>query len=73
MAKYQNENGGEGNDITSSQTDGVSYSNEAMIRWWQVTVPLTVVTLTLAWFGLKYAQSRQEKKREQVWAELDLV
>ncbi|KAF4630836.1 hypothetical protein G7Y89_g7300 [Cudoniella acicularis] len=51
IIKYQNPNGGD-------PGPGM-FSSTAMIRWLQVTLPLTVVTLFAAWFTYKYAERRK--------------
>jgi hypothetical protein len=33
-----------------------------MYRWLQVALPLTAVTLVLAWLGYKWAERRQHEK-----------
>jgi hypothetical protein len=38
----------------------------AMQRWLQVTIPLTIVTLFLAWSGWKYAEM-SKKGQKQPW------
>lgn len=47
-----------------------SFSSMAMIRWLQVTVPLTVVTLSTAWLTYRSAKDvrqENERKRRQIY------
>ncbi|PGH11425.1 hypothetical protein AJ80_07103 [Polytolypa hystricis UAMH7299] len=51
VVKYQNDN--------NVSSDG-SFSRIAMIRWLQVTIPLTFVTLLLAWATFKRAEMKRQ-------------
>ena len=53
VVKYQN--GGNGPDDASG--GGTSYSSLAMVRWLEVTIPLTVVTFLLSWIA--YTKARE--------------
>ena len=49
VVKYQGQDGGPGEGV---------YSSTAMMRWLQVTLPLTAATLTVAWLAFRYANKR---------------
>ena len=51
IIKYQNQ------DQDGSPGDG-TFSSVAMTRWLQVTLPLTIVTLTIAWIALRLSDRR---------------
>ena len=54
IVKYQNQNGAEpGHGI---------FSPVAMRRWLQVTVPLTFITLGVAWLAYKTAEAQQQRE-----------
>lgn len=40
-----------------------SWSSEAMVRWLQVTIPLTALTLLVAGIGYRYERKRQILKQ----------
>lgn len=42
-----------------------SWSGEAMVRWLQVTIPLTALTLLIAGIGYLYERKRQILKQHQ--------
>ena len=54
VVKYQNQNGG-------APTGGI-FSETAMQRWLQVTVPLTAITLLLSWATYRIAERTRLKK-----------
>jgi hypothetical protein len=49
VVKYQNQNGGKSGNGT--------FSRIAMDRWLEVTLPLTALTLLIAWGTYKYTES----------------
>ena len=49
IIKYQNQDG---------QPDEGTYSSTAMMRWLQVTLPLTALTLVIAWTAFRFANNK---------------
>lgn len=50
VVKYQNQGGGGNSTSTDGQKgDGTSYSSVAMVRWLEVTIPLTFITIVVAY------------------------
>ena len=50
VVKYQNQGGGGNSTSTDGQKgDGTSYSSVAMMRWLEVTIPLTFITVVVAY------------------------
>jgi len=59
IVKYQNQNGGSNTTVTSGPFMG-SFSGIALMRWLQLTLPLTALTLGL---GYIYYRFEERKKR----------
>jgi hypothetical protein len=59
VIKYQNQNGGDSTDVLSDTYS--SFSKLALVRWLQVTVPLTFLTLVLGYWAFKVADSKRKK------------
>jgi hypothetical protein len=57
IIKYQNPNGG-------SPGPGI-FSSTAMTRWLQITLPLTAVTIFIAWLTYKSAERARQRRDEQ--------
>ena len=54
VIKYQNQGDGDG------PPDNGSFSSTAMKRWLQVTIPLTAITLLIAWMTYKISESARQ-------------
>jgi len=61
IVKYQNQNGGGSSGSQDQSSGGASFSNIALIRWLQVTLPLTFLTLTIGYAGYKHANKSRKK------------
>jgi len=65
VVKYQNQGGGSGNSTDTSGTSTGpylgSFSQIALIRWIEVTVPLTVLTLVIGWFFFKLSDKKRKR------------
>lgn len=59
VIKYQNQNGGDSTDVLSDTYS--SFSKLALVRWLQVTVPLTFLTLVLGYWAFKMADSKRKR------------
>lgn len=59
-----------GTDIVKYQGDDheASWSGEAMLRWLEVTIPLTLLTLLIAGAGYLYERKRKILKRHMIHA-----
>lgn len=61
VVKYQNQNQNSGNSTQDNQgTSNGSFSSIALQRWIEVTVPLTALTLLVAWSSLRIAERKKE-------------
>ncbi|KAI9744664.1 MAG: hypothetical protein M1818_002193 [Claussenomyces sp. TS43310] len=63
IIKYQNQNGGNGNDASGGQYMG-SFSEVALFRWLQITMPLTAITLAVGWFAFVRSGKKADKEFE---------
>jgi hypothetical protein len=65
IVKYQDPNAGSGNatHARAGQYTG-SYSEIAMVRWLQVTLPLTFLTLVIGWIAFKRSEKNADKEFE---------
>jgi hypothetical protein len=67
VVKYQNDNRDNNNNNTAESnmptpgnSNSDSYSSLALERWFEVTIPLTVVTFMLAFWWYNYAASLKQ-------------
>ncbi len=47
-----------------------NFSSAAMIRWTQVTLPLTFLTMLIAWWGMKQAGRQVGQNGGDLWAKI---
>jgi hypothetical protein len=75
VIKYQIQgNGGDGSPTSlSSNSSQSSYSPLAMYRWLQISLPLTAVTLVVAFAAYTWQKNRQKLKNDEVLGSFGLV